>query len=89
MKNEFVNAQEMQNRYPGMFKAPSAAELAAIKQGDFIKVCRNDERFWIRVIGADRKTVTGTIDNHLDRNPDLLLGLIVTVDKDRVYTILK
>ena len=37
---KLVDAQAMHREYPETFDAPDAQELAAIKPGDWVKICR-------------------------------------------------
>lgn len=61
----FVDAQAMRLTHPGTFEAPSMEDLNEIKKSDFVKVCVNDERFWVAVINIKDDIVTGRVDNDL------------------------
>jgi hypothetical protein len=54
-----TDAQDMHQKHPDTFDAPSAHELATIMPGDMIKVCQNhgqfSERVWVEVKGASGK----------------------------------
>jgi hypothetical protein len=45
-----VDAQAMAAKFPQMYSAPSAEDLAGLIEGDAIKVRRNNEHFWLRII---------------------------------------
>jgi hypothetical protein len=64
---EFVDAQAMRIKYPATFGAPSKEDLEAIKAGDHVKICVNDERFWVKITGVNGDIITGRIDNDVIR----------------------
>lgn len=82
-----VDAQAMQRKHPRTFEAPTAAKLKAIKPGDFVKVARNGERFWVRVTGFEKRRIHGVVDNKLIRNDDLPLGTKIYFQKRHIYSI--
>ena len=90
----FVNAVEMHKQHPDTFEVPSNKELSALKKGDFVKVClqddnRNGERFWCEVIYVDKakKKITAAVNNELVFYPEIELGLEVKFDFNNVYAI--
>ncbi len=60
------------------FETPSDSLIRKLKPGDFVKIARNSERFWVRVDGYVGKKWHGTVSNRLIYNEDLRLG-------DRIY----
>lgn len=62
---KLINAQEMATKYPKYFESPSVIELSQIKKGDFVKVCDNQERFWVKVTKKSKDLIKGKISNHL------------------------
>ena len=87
--HNFINAQEMAKRYPDTFEAPSLKELSEIKQNDFIKVCLNDERFWVHVIEVDEDEIRGKVDNNLFESQPFNMDDIIACKKEHVYSITK
>jgi hypothetical protein len=87
MNYEFVDAQEMGRLHPDTFDVPTPKELACIKKGTFVKVCCNDERFWVEVTKVDGEKLTGTVGNDLvdERNEDLYFGREIEIEKKNVY----
>ena len=64
--HKFVDAQAMAKTYPGTFEAPTEDELKNLKLGQYVKLCHNEERFWVEIVEfgvGDR--VSGIIDNDL------------------------
>jgi hypothetical protein len=60
-----VDAQAMARAHPNTFDAPAQGELFQIMPGDFVKVCRNNERFWIEVTGRNGDMIVGAVANAL------------------------
>ncbi|WP_435008061.1 hypothetical protein P12x_005330 [Tundrisphaera lichenicola] len=90
MKNQFVDAQEMNRKHPTTFEVPSDAELAAIKAGDSVKVCTCDERFWVTVTEVSEHRIAGTVDNDLIFTDEhgLDYGDVVRFTRENVYSII-
>lgn len=84
-----IDAQAMHRKHPRTFQVPTAASKAAIKPGDFVKVARNDERFWVRVTGFEKRRIHGAVDNKLKKrlNKDLPLGKKIYFQKKHIYAI--
>lgn len=59
LMTRLTDAQDMHQRHPQTFEAPSAHELATLAPGDMIKVCQTTrgwgERIWVEVKGASGK----------------------------------
>jgi len=79
-----VNAQRLARLYPETFEAPSYEELSTLKVNDGVKVCMNNERFWVLIKSIKGKTITGAVDNYLVNN-DLAVGEIITVRFSNVF----
>ena len=54
---------------------------------DAVKICRNDERFWVRVTAIEDATKSGTVNNVLirDGNEDLAVGTPVRFERRHVF----
>lgn len=83
----FIDAQEMHKKHPETFEAPTDDELSCIKAGDSVKVCRNNERFWVTITKVDCGNIEGIIDNQLICNSVLKCGDHVRFKKKNIYTI--
>ena len=72
---------------PDTFKLPCDHRLDQLKPGDFVKVCRNNERFWIQVSGRRGNTIDGLVANILGNpdNYDLPVDAPVTLERRHVY----
>jgi hypothetical protein len=86
--SKLVDAQEMHRQYPETFDAPSQSDIALIVPDTWVKICRNSERFWVRVIGARGKYLIGEIDSMLVQNPDLQLGQVVRFEPRHLFAIM-
>lgn len=69
------------------FEVPSAAELRAIKPGAWVKVCRNGERFWLKLTGYVGKKHHGIVANRLSRNADLPMDTPLFFMKKHIYAV--
>lgn len=69
------------------FEVPSEAEIKKLKPGDFVKVARNSERFWVRVDGYVGRKWHGTVMNRLIRNEDLKLGDSIYFMRKNIYDV--
>src|ERR1700704_6669396 len=83
-----VDAQEMHRQNPTTFEVPSQHELALIKPGDWVKICRANERFWCNVVGSRGKYLIGAVDAPLvnDDNADInVSGKLVRFQHRHIY----
>jgi len=81
------NAQLMAQKYPRSFTVPTRKQMAALKPGDFVKVCAAEgERFWMEVqkIG---KEIEGAVANDLTL-VELEFGDLISVLPENIYEIL-
>lgn len=88
---KLVDAQKMHRQHPDSFEVPSQHELACIKPGDYAKVCRHGERFWIKVLGATGKYLIGEVDVPLvvEDNADINRPWMrVRFEHRHIYTIM-
>lgn len=82
-----VDAGKMARLYD-TFSVPSDAAIKKVKPGDYVKVARNNERFWLRVDGYIGRKWHGTVDNVLLYNDDLSLGDRVFFYKKNIYDVM-
>lgn len=83
MTQYFTNAQRLSRMYD-TFEVPTYEELSKLKVNDGVKVCLNNERFWLLITAINGKTITGAVDNNLFFN-DLAAGDVVTVRFSNVF----
>jgi hypothetical protein len=67
------------------FEAPPDAAIKRLKPGDFVKVARNGERFWVRVDGYVGRKWHGTVSNKLILSHDLKLGDSIFFMRKNIY----
>lgn len=82
-----VNARSLSLQYD-TFNVPSDADIRKIKPGDFVKLARNGERFWVRVDGYIARKWHGTIDNKLTENEDIGYGDKIFFYKKNIYDVM-
>ncbi len=87
--DKLVDARRMARRHPGTFRLSDPVDLASLAPGDAVKVCRDEERFWVTLTAVDGERLTGTVANRLvmPSNAHLFLGLTVGVEKRHVYAV--
>lgn len=56
------------------FDIPNHSDLKKLKPGDFVKLSRNGERFWVKISGFVGRRWHGAVVNKLIRNNDLSFG---------------
>ena len=83
--HKFIDAQEMAKKYPETFEAPSIEELNQIKQDDSVKLCLNDERFWVKVIEVREDEIIGEVDNQLFEEQPFNLHDIIAFKREHIY----
>jgi len=86
-KINFENAQQLRRQYPDTFYAPGEEELQKLQQGDMVKICALQERFWAEVISITDKIVTARVDNDLLMR-QLKYNDIIDFHLDNVYDIM-
>ena len=67
--------------------APSDAAISKLKPGDYVKVARNGERFWVKVTGYIGRRWHGIVDNRLTMNDDLEPGEPIFFMKKNIYDV--
>lgn len=86
----FENAQALRRAHPATFQAPTERQCLFIQEGQHVKVCSHNERFWVLVTENDGGCITGTVANTLifDFEHGLNFGDLVCVGYDEIYDIL-
>lgn len=90
IKDKFVNAQQMAADFPETFEAPPYSDFQDLEEGDFVKVCANDERFWCRIVEIDHddQTIVGSVSNELICNV-WPVDHLLEFNFENIYSILK
>jgi len=83
---KFENARELKEQHPATFYAPDKKELDRIAPGDFVRVCTDDERFWVEVVAVENGIITGRVDNDLITRR-LKYNDIISFRPDNVFNI--
>lgn len=82
------DAKALAKAHPKTFFVPTDAQIKKLKPGDFVKIARNHERFWVRLTGWVGKKWHGTVTNDLINNDDLRYGDCVFFTKKNIYDVL-
>lgn len=83
-----VNVEEMARKYRGYFFIPTLKRRQSVVVGEYVKVCRNSERFWLRVTQVKNGSYTGVVSNELLLNPDLREGEALQFGPEHIYDII-
>ena len=88
-KIAFINAQKMAEENPDTFFAPSFDELNEIKEGSFVKIAVDGERFWVEVISVNENKIIGKVGNCLimTKEHGLKLDKKIRFEKKHIYSI--
>ena len=84
---DFSDAQEMHSQKPDTFSVPSPDELQAICAGAVVKVCHNNERFWVVVKKVQGDELVGRVDNALVLPHPFSGGDLIRFKKAHIYQI--
>lgn len=60
-----IDAQQLHHEFPQTFEIPSRDKLAALSKGDLVKICVDNERFYVRVESVEDEKVIGIIYSDL------------------------
>lgn len=82
----FVDAVEMNKKYPKTFGIPSTVLL---KAGQYVKISENHERFWVMVQAVNGDKITGIVDNQLVCKHSFKLGDVIEFEKRHVMGIMQ
>lgn len=92
-KVDLVNAKVLAQKHPNTFQRPTETEIAKIQLGDFVKVCAEPERFWVKVYKIDwlGRTMIATVSNDLlyTHHHGLLQDDDIELSFDNIYNIYK
>lgn len=80
-----TNARLVAFEFPETFKLPAYAQIKKLKPGDFVKLERNCERFWVRIDGFVGRKWHGTVDSKLGLNDDLSAGDSIYFMRKHIY----
>jgi len=84
----FVDAQKMARLNPSTFTIPSFNDIRNLRKGDFVKVCHNEERFWVKLTKIDKQEFSGIVDNDLICEQPFKLGDSIVFSENNIYDIL-
>lgn len=84
----FENAREMSKKHPETFYAPSSQELSRLKEGQFVKVCVNSERFWCEIleVNQESESIKASVANELIYS-DIAVGEELSFKFENIYDI--
>jgi len=80
-----TNARLVAFEFPETFKLPAYAQIKKLKPGDFVKLERNCERFWVRIDGFVGRKWHGTVTSNMELNDDLSAGDSIYFMRKHIY----
>ena len=90
---EFEDAEEIARANPDTFEIDPLEDRESIVERDYVKVCFNQERFWVKVekivVTEAAISFVGVVDNDLVLQTELKCGDYVKVYPKNIYQILK
>ena len=84
--DDWVDASEMNSKYPNTFDIPTQDELEDITIGDTVKISNGLERFWVELKEVNKLYLIGRVDNELITN-EYNLNDYVMFEKKNIYDI--
>ena len=86
--SEFLDAQSKHNEHPDTFWVPSQKELDEIVESQYVKICENHERFWVKITEVDGEKLIGRVDNDLVNEHSFKCDDLVEFEKRNIMNIL-
>ena len=85
---EFLDAQQSHKDHPDTFWAPSQELLDSLGEGNWVKICDNQERFWVAVQKVDGEKIIGRVDNDLVHEHSFKCDDIIEFEKRHVMQVI-
>lgn len=83
-----ADAQDLAQKHPETFTAPTERDLNRIRVGQNLKISVDSvERFWIQAEEVMHNKIVGRINNDLVCVQDLRINDIVLIEKRNIYAI--
>jgi hypothetical protein len=84
----FVDAVKMHELHPYTFELPLPDKMRALKPGHYVKICHNEERFWVIVKEINNDKIKGIVNNDLIREQPFKCDDEIEFEKRHIYNIL-
>lgn len=84
-----IDFQQLHKELPETFPLPSREAMDSITKGDLVKICVDNERFWVRVETIQDEKITGHIysDLHHTAQHGLKATDPIEIEKKNIYRI--
>jgi len=86
ISEELLDAKQQSIETPDTFEYPEE-ELKTLKEGDYVKVCHNEERFWVMLTKINGDVLVGFVNNDLVFDHPFKCDDKVSIEKRHVYQI--
>lgn len=84
MKVELLDGVLKNQQHPDTFHIPSQKVKDALSSGDYVKVCDNNEKFWVELQSINGDELVGRVDNDLVFEHPFKCDDIITFEKRHV-----
>ena len=84
-----IDVQQLHQEFPQTFEIPSQDKLDALEPDDLVKICVDNERFYVRVETVEDQKVTGRIYSDMlhTQYHGLSAGDNIEFEKKHIYKI--
>lgn len=86
ISENLVDAKQQSIENPDTFEYPEE-ELKDLKEGDYVKVSHNEERFWVMLTRMNGDNLVGFVNNDLVRKHQFKCDDKVSFEKRHVHQI--
>ena len=86
ISEDLVDAKQQSINHPDTFEYPEE-DLNFLKEGDYVKVCHNEERFWVMLTQMNGDNLVGFVNNDLVYKHQFKCDDKVSFEKRHVYQI--
>lgn len=95
-EDDWVDAQAMAIEHSDTFEAPKSIEIYRLNVNDQVKICNNQERFWVTILNIEKKPskrakkwkFIGKVDNDLFFDSPYNYSDFVIFEGCHIYSIL-
>jgi hypothetical protein len=83
----FVDAVQMNKKYPNTFQLPLRKDILKLEAGNYVKICHNEERFWVIVKEIDGDKIKGIVNNDLVCEQPFKCDDTIEFEKRHIYQV--
>lgn len=88
ISKNLIDAKQASINSPSTFDYPERY-IKSLVPGNFVKICHNEERFWVELLDVDGDELSGRIDNDLVMPQPFKCDDLITFEKRHIYQVLQ